>query len=93
MSGMNTKEALLACADYLEANGWSQFDPVGQDGKSMCSIAVIDTVGGDALYHAMRDALRDQIGETSVVEWNDAPERTKEEVIFAFRSAAEAVSS
>lgn len=89
---MNTREALLKCADYLEQNGWSQIDPIGLDGKSMCSIAVIDHMGGDAMYHAMRDALAEQISGTAVVDWNDAPERTKEEVVAAFRAAAEAVA-
>ena len=35
--------------------------------------------------------LRDAIGDTniSIAQWNDAPERTKEDVIAAFRKAIE----
>lgn len=95
---MNTKEALLACADYLEENGWVQFDSIGLDGKSMCSVAVMDEVANHEpywgpAYDGMRNAMVAHLGipRSTIAHWNDDRDRTKEEVVAAFRGAAEAL--
>lgn len=91
---MSTKEALNAAADYIEQNGWFQDEPADAGDGTACAIWALDEVAG-GFYNDARNALVNHLGlrelRLSVIQWNDAPGRTKEEVIAAFRAAAEAV--
>lgn len=87
-------DVLLDAAAYIEEYGWFQLGSYRcYDGPepacAMVAIAFVtddyradDHVGSKALCH-----LETVIGG-SVPRWNDAPGRTKQEVVAAFRKAA-----
>lgn len=85
------KETLSACADRIERNGWCQFEPIGEDGKSMCAVATIDelTRQDPYLYGEVSAALKAHLGVRNLVAWNDRAGRTKDEVVATFRDAAD----
>lgn len=87
-----TRGVLLKAASLLEEQGWTQHQYQDNDGKRclMGAIAAVDTTGRKMPY-SVCDALRAHLKLTpklSLSEWNDKPERTKEEVINALRGAA-----
>ena len=99
-------ELLLAAADYLENHGWCQgklTEPNGAAcaiGAMHCGIGALrfgerpdtdkglrisETITGFSLY------LAKQTGNGRIADWNDAPGRTKEQVVSMLREAAYAV--
>lgn len=90
---VNIKGALLAGADLIEAEGWNQ----GGMSDGFCAVQALSyAMPGpedyDFLYPHARNALVAYLGIEcdELIPWNDAPGRTKEEVVAAFRAAAEA---
>lgn len=87
---MTPREVLLAAADYLEANGWIQsgaYHPGGPACVINAFLAVepddLDSrAGAHELFIAHVGARR------GIDEWNDAPGRTRDEVVRALREAA-----
>jgi len=92
---METKEILLAAADWLENNNWCQKQMCTGNYKkptSCCMLGVLNLISsGDAeqpygSWNA-RDRIWEVMGE-SIPLWNDKPGRKKEHVIAKLREAA-----
>lgn len=93
---------LNQCADHLEQYGWCQFE-LGYPQQPMCAIGVLShhTSGEKSIpmssYTKARNAIAAYVGvhygagKGGLVDWNNTPGRTKEEVIAAFRGAANSV--
>ena len=76
----------------IETHGWGQGDGAMPPRGGYCVLTAIGGDEGDYHYDAIRLFERaNGIGPTgfgiSVIGWNDAPERTKEEVFAAFDKA------
>lgn len=79
---------LLAAADYIEAHGWCQ-GRVEDDAGNVCAIGGIDKAcNGYWIRANTRERFRSYLGRGLISNWNNAPGRTKEEVVHALRSAA-----
>jgi hypothetical protein len=78
----NLKAARQSILDY----GWVQHD-MGNSARGYCALGAVCSVGGDSVK--LVDYLRKAIGLNmgSVMNWNDSPVRTKEEVVAAFTKA------
>jgi len=101
---METKEILLKAATWLEENKWCQGRySEGDFGKptSCCLIGAVNMVSsGDAwfanrytetaLYYLLKFLELPRAYRYGLHTWNDASERTKEEVITLLKEAAEA---
>lgn len=91
---MTPSEVLLKAADTLAERGWCQGGLSDAQGR-YCAIGAIRKVTNWSLGKDARSAvhrLMDHI-ETDqyygIADWNDAPERTAEDVILAMKRAAE----
>jgi hypothetical protein len=100
----NPKEALLKAADLLEAEGWTQHTSVGPQGQRCLSQAVSDVTGlGREVFATESAARRSKLWQdtaallgaelgvlhtTGIVNWNDARERTQQEVVKLLRDVA-----
>lgn len=83
---------LLKAADYIDGHGWCQGAIADEEGR-VCAVGAITMVTGglDAPMGTRLDVellLYKYLGEIPVPDWNDRPERTKEQVTAALRSAA-----
>lgn len=101
---MNTKsdvQILEDAATIIERNGWHQGDLAAWGGDwfeqikagSPCCIVGAVHVAGDSEYdrymwELATSAITEKGFYSTAPGWNDAPERTKEEVIAALRNAA-----
>jgi len=94
---LTTAQILRDGAAYLEAHKWAQSNSYC-DEYGNCMLGAVAQGNGNlaCTFHAPKNpiymALREYLGE-SPTRWNDAPERTKEQVVFALRGCADAVSS
>lgn len=81
--------ALLRAAEYLETNGWRR--GAGIIGKPLCILSAlvvsINTEQSEVYPNALY-LLKDHLRCDNVVRWNDAPDRTQNQVITALRAAA-----
>jgi hypothetical protein len=86
MNDLETARDLRATATYLREHGWLQF-ALGVDGGPRCVFGGFESVTGDDYRRqcAMADAL---IGLPLVVNWNNAPGRTLDEVLDRLESTA-----
>lgn len=83
---------LLAARTLIDCEGWTQggFRHVASDGRvERCMLgAVIDAaLTGYGLQANTQMRLRGVLGGVAPMAWNDAPGRTKEEVLSAFDRA------
>lgn len=91
------RQCLLDGADLIEKHGWRQFD-LGDPTRGFCILgAMLEAAkhGGHtdaALVCDAANRLAAQTGQRmwTVAQWNNAPGRTKEQVISAMRAAANA---
>jgi len=83
---MTDAEILNKAADYLMQYGWTQYNFVGEDGRSCCAYAAIHCYAKERTLGVVRRVER-LTGE-SIVLWNDAPGRTLTEVVTTLRKAA-----
>ena len=74
---------LLKAANMIETHGWIQ--GAASNGHGFCALGAICLTGEN--YCAAIDALHRIVPQ--IMDWNDAPGRTKEEVIATLRKAAE----
>jgi len=81
---MTLKQALAAAADLVEAKGWAQRD---DDNDSVCIVQAIVNTSLDLMV-PMLNRVREVIGETDLVAWNDTYGRTQAEVVMVLRKAA-----
>jgi hypothetical protein len=98
-------ETLYRAADHIEQNGWYQgyFWPIpryaaeapytaGDPCCAMGAIAVVEDVDPVCQTPDAMRYLAEHLGyefAARVADWNDMPERTKDEVLAALRGAAE----
>ena len=92
---MTPEEILSGAADLIEAKGWCQGMAVDEVGGVCMGRAIFDAAGmhervwvWDASVPIQQaiDAVAQEIGD-SPAPWNDAPGRTKEEVVTALRNS------
>ena len=102
-----SEDALRAVAAQIE-RGWSQgADARNAQGRAVglnsgeaqawsllgaFALAATDGIPGDHVRRALV-ALSDVIGIDSLQEWNDAPDRTREEVLSALEEAGEQIET
>ncbi len=86
-------DVLNRAADHIEGYGWTKGTFEDGDGH-VCLIGALDKatdivhVPTWVMFEAA-EALRDEIGDTSLIRWNDAEERTEAEVLALLRKVAE----
>ena len=102
---MKISETLDKAADHIVVNGWWQSyywpttshilgEPPYVDGDPCCALGAISVVEEVRPTRVTTDAMH-FLGGTlgmsgvAVADWNDAPGRTKDEVLAALRGAAE----
>jgi hypothetical protein len=91
---MNVAETLDAAADYIEKHGWmpngARMFPCGAGGPLCAANAIVDVTQEAEITPAL-DALGRALGGSgcdAIFRWNDAPGRTKEEVVALLRAVA-----
>lgn len=92
---MQVHEVLNKAADILERDGWCQRSGRGESGERCSTSAISDAtpLGDDLTFHTARRVFQKYVWRNHaevklVYEWNDEPERTKEQVIDALRACA-----
>ncbi len=85
---MTAAEVARKAADLLKRDGWCQGR--FRDGRRRCLVAALDDVshGADIESAVVRFAVKEHTGERWFSDWNDAPERTADEVIALLRQVA-----
>jgi hypothetical protein len=91
------KEVLLEVADNYESGRWGWIQGLGRKGDNCCPwiglcVLAKDT---DLVYSEALIALHNKVkplGFDGVVSWNDAKDRTKEDVIKTLREVASGMS-
>lgn len=90
---MKTSEHLYAAAEYMSQKGHTKDQLVDTDTGAVCLVgAVIKTDKDDNAYAALRACnayLRSgELKCVDAMDWNDAPERSGEDVILMFKTVA-----
>jgi hypothetical protein len=81
-------QMLLRAADYIEEHGWCQSRVMDKEGR-VCLLGAILYVGGTGLDFMPRVEKAAGIGQGGLIAcWNNAPGRTKQEVVDVLRRAA-----
>jgi hypothetical protein len=96
-----TADILDGAADVIERDGWHQgaysAAPTGEwEGSApACVLGAMNRAAGRNFWGDLLEAARRALGEAvgggglfHFTDWNDAPERTKQEVLDALRLAA-----
>jgi hypothetical protein len=76
------RKGLLRAADYIDQHGWCQH--AGTINGHVCVRMAMRMVGCQEVAFGV---MNEVVGG-SIIEWNDAVGRTKEEVVAALRGAA-----
>jgi hypothetical protein len=90
MASNTLREDALKCIDILNERGWCQGMSRDENGR-FCALGAIAHASGynDLTYAELRRAFS-RLGQCpSVVDFNDAPDQTKEEVIAVFQRIAD----
>ena len=84
---------LLEAADYIERHGWCQ--NVYQNGLGNACVmgALLQVVRTTSRDGKSLSRLRKYLDVTSLENWNDAPDRTKEQVVEALRARGAAADA
>lgn len=92
------RKALWQAADYIETRGWWQPNVRSDGADSLCALLAISRVAGNASNKAERMFFRHieprwwmrigRMASLAIPVWNDTPQRSKEEVVHALRTAA-----
>ena len=101
---MKISETLDKAADHIVEHGWHQGfywptvghalgEPEYVEGDPCCALGALSVVEGVNVYAGLTMAmgfLGQHLGMNamSIADWNDTPERTKDEVLAALRGAA-----
>jgi hypothetical protein len=91
-SEVTERDVLLRAADLLEEFGWRQESYGSKEEGRMCAMGAIYEAAIDFKMDVAYEAetcLARHVGWSHVASWNDAPERTKAEVVAALRLAAQ----
>ncbi len=88
MSAVTPAEVARKAADLIERDGWCQGR--FRNGRRRCLVAALDDVSHEAVTElaVVRVVLKEHTGERWSSDWNDAPERTADEVIALLRQVA-----
>jgi hypothetical protein len=92
VSKLSVADVLERAANLIEPEGaWTKEDYVGPSGTCWCVLGAIKRAGDFAndlnpAAEALRAALG--VGYGGIPDWNDAPERTQDEVVAKLREAA-----
>ena len=84
------QQRLDRIADYIEEKGWCQ--NAWNDGAAVCLVTGMNHfIFDEAEWFIVWDLLRDRIalgpdGYAALTEWNDAPGRTKQDVLNLLRN-------
>jgi hypothetical protein len=91
---VTTAEALRRAAQEIRERGWLS-GMNDENAGSVCAMAALGLASGDdaGVFVAARKLILDVTGSACVANWNDAPERTADEVIAALLKAAELAES
>jgi hypothetical protein len=81
---VSVQDTLDRTADLIEETGWIQ-DQFGSENLGYCLAGALRRVAPASEYYDARDEIHKRIGTEHVTIWNDAPERTKEDVIAMLR--------
>lgn len=81
------RKALLDAAEYIRVHGWCQHVHRNSSGN-VCAIGALKEVAAPIVESAAHMVMIRYLGSVPVSWWNDAPERTAEEVVEALLSAA-----
>lgn len=92
------RQVLRDAAQLLEQHGWCQRQSRTGGGALDVAGAIAAAAGGAwrterRAHHALEVWLIWHTNAASVAQWNDAPERTKAEVLAALRAAAQDVAA
>lgn len=87
---MKTSEAAYKVAEYIAEHGHckgQEWDPEGRACAVAAMARVLPPRGEDylAIYRELRAAMHAHLGIDYIPTWNDAPERSAEDVILAFK--------
>ncbi len=77
----------MKASEIIRQKGWCQFMGISRNGE-VCLVQAIDEMDDGAFNHHVQK-IKDKLGignESLLSQWNDAPERTKEEVIQVLES-------
>jgi hypothetical protein len=99
---MDTPQILTKAANIIGERGWFQGASVDPDGTGVCAVGAMRVAVGlnplpddyvpadeEDVDHASEEFVQWLgIYAMSVVDWNDSPRRTKEQVITALRECA-----
>lgn len=89
---MNAAEVLREARNVLFERGWHKGGIEGTDG-SLCALGAIDRAARGGMgsqsdpFLAASRALQSVVGARSIGSWNDADDRTFDEVLEAFDKA------
>jgi hypothetical protein len=89
---MTPATALRKARSYLVKHGWTQGNYMDAMGACCAAGAIYRVRGGDVAMDAIC-SLGIPTDACSITFWNDAPGRTKAEVLAAFTAAIEAAES
>ena len=81
---------------YAKGKSGRDVLPDSPRATEFCAVGAIRRVAPHTypeVHRALRLYLREWVGAGGVTFWNDAPERTKTQVVRAFRDAAKAVEA
>lgn len=85
---MRTRDVLRNAAKLIEKHGWVQ-GCFGDKRLGYCAAGAINHVApSGAAAGLAKDKLRQLAPDGLITLWNDAPGRTKDEVVAALRKAA-----
>jgi hypothetical protein len=96
---IDVADVLNAAADYIATHGLAK-EGFGSDDGPRCLLGAMSTAWqasdmpdsgtnpGCALWGVAAGAVSQAIGHPGIAKWNDAPERTADEVITALLEAA-----
>ena len=91
---MTPQEVLLGAADYLEEHGWCQGVMKDKQGRCCANGAMFEVSVRGApeepkeYFFEAQELLMDYTGTRTVSNWNDAEDRTVEEVVSTLRKVA-----
>lgn len=94
MARVSARRILEEAAKVIETRGWCRRRYETADGRVCASMAMsvaMDALGADYVGEdGARRRMCREIDNDSIVHWNDKRGRTKDEVLAAFRQAAQA---
>lgn len=102
---MDTADILLRAADVIEERGHTKGVLQDREGR-VCAFGALNVVVYGSADHSYLQSSRDEAAHAvtrhlglgsgylgPLVNWNNAPERTQQEVVDAFRGAARALKA